>query len=176
MIVVEVIDSNHLKVLHYTSLEGDSCAAHESASIREDNIDTSMIKPDDICLINHDDTKTKVYSGQEAVERARSRLGEKNYHIFKNNCECYCNWVKTDKSESPQAKTVVTAGVVTGAVAAVGAVATVAAVALKVITTTKDSSKSIGEEPSKPTDDDKEKSSDNLDDKEKLSDDPDDKE
>ncbi len=36
------------------------------------------------------------------VERARSRLGERNYHILTNNCEHFCAWVLRDENRSSQ--------------------------------------------------------------------------
>lgn len=45
-----------------------------------------------------------LYSPEETVERAESRLGEKNYNIATNNCEHFAVWCKTGKSESTQVK------------------------------------------------------------------------
>lgn len=38
------------------------------------------------------------------IERAESRLGEREYDLFFNNCEHFANWCKTGKSESYQLK------------------------------------------------------------------------
>jgi hypothetical protein len=43
-----------------------------------------------------------VYSLQEIVRRARSRLGEDEYHVLKNNCEHFCNWCISGRSCSKQ--------------------------------------------------------------------------
>lgn len=43
-----------------------------------------------------------LYSLQEIVRRARSRLGENKYHVLKNNCEHFCNWCITGRSRSIQ--------------------------------------------------------------------------
>lgn len=40
--------------------------------------------------------------GAEIVRRARSRLGERNYSLLKNNCEHLCNWCQTGESRSAQ--------------------------------------------------------------------------
>ncbi len=36
------------------------------------------------------------------VSRARSRVGEKDYHLFDNNCEHFATWCKTGKHHSRQ--------------------------------------------------------------------------
>jgi hypothetical protein len=42
------------------------------------------------------------YSGQEAVRRARSRLGENRYRLLTNNCEHFCSWCVYGESFSEQ--------------------------------------------------------------------------
>ncbi|ESK41255.1 hypothetical protein P256_00244 [Acinetobacter nectaris CIP 110549] len=44
----------------------------------------------------------KIYSPKEVVERARSRLGEKNYSLLTNNCEHFAVWCKTGVKGSKQ--------------------------------------------------------------------------
>jgi hypothetical protein len=44
-----------------------------------------------------------------AVERARSRLGERSYRILTNNCEHFCAWVLRDESHSSQVERLCTA-------------------------------------------------------------------
>lgn len=50
------------------------------------------------------DTKEKyhVYSPEETVQRAKSRLGEKDYFLLTNNCEYFALWCKTGVHESHQ--------------------------------------------------------------------------
>lgn len=43
-----------------------------------------------------------LYSPEETVARARSRLGETSYNFFTNNCEHFVIWCKTGVSESLQ--------------------------------------------------------------------------
>jgi len=40
--------------------------------------------------------------GAEIVHRARSRLGERAYNLFRNNCEHFCNWCQFGTSTSAQ--------------------------------------------------------------------------
>ena len=42
------------------------------------------------------------YFGEQAVRRARSRLGENRYRLLTNNCEHFCVWCLYDESRSVQ--------------------------------------------------------------------------
>ena len=42
------------------------------------------------------------YAGDEAVRRARSRLGENRYRLLTNNCEHFCAWCLLGESRSEQ--------------------------------------------------------------------------
>lgn len=42
------------------------------------------------------------FAGQQAVERARSRLGENAYRLLTNNCEHFCSWCLSGESRSEQ--------------------------------------------------------------------------
>ena len=61
-------------------------------------------------FMNH--SKSKVYVRNyrtcfipdAVVQRAESRLGEKNYNLLFNNCEHFATWCKTGVSESRQVK------------------------------------------------------------------------
>jgi hypothetical protein len=48
------------------------------------------------------DINQKVYSDEETVERAKSRLGEKKYDLALNNCEHFAMWCKTGDKVSHQ--------------------------------------------------------------------------
>lgn len=43
------------------------------------------------------------YTGEEAVRRAKLRLGEDRYDLHANNCEHFCTWVVTGNSHGAQA-------------------------------------------------------------------------
>ena len=43
-----------------------------------------------------------LYSGEETVERARSRLGQGGYNLALNNCEHFAVWCKTGVRDSSQ--------------------------------------------------------------------------
>lgn len=42
------------------------------------------------------------YLAQEIVQRARSRLGERDYRLLSNNCEHFCNWCISGQHRSEQ--------------------------------------------------------------------------
>jgi Lecithin retinol acyltransferase len=46
--------------------------------------------------------KTRTYSREESVERARARIGEDLYHPVFNNCEHFVTWCITGKPRSTQ--------------------------------------------------------------------------
>lgn len=47
-------------------------------------------------------TPSARYAGDEAVRRARSRLGENDYRLLTNNCEHFCAWCLIGESRSEQ--------------------------------------------------------------------------
>lgn len=48
-----------------------------------------------------------VFSPEETIERAKTRLGEKKYDLITNNCEHFAIWAKTGIKESKQVKDVI---------------------------------------------------------------------
>lgn len=42
------------------------------------------------------------FTAEEIVDRARSRLGEDDYHLLKNNCEHLCEWCLSGRERSYQ--------------------------------------------------------------------------
>ncbi len=51
----------------------------------------------------------KLFSAEETIARAKSRLGEKKYDVLKNNCEHFVVWCKTGIMESQQANNLIDA-------------------------------------------------------------------
>ena len=58
-------------------------------------------------MMNHPDYH--LYTPEETIERAKSRLGEKNYSLEGNNCEHFAFWCKTGISDSHQVNKVMNA-------------------------------------------------------------------
>lgn len=51
--------------------------------------------------------KYSIYSPEETLQRAYSRIGETKYSLIKNNCEHFAMWCKTGVSESTQVKQII---------------------------------------------------------------------
>lgn len=45
----------------------------------------------------HIKNSPKTYSNAEIIVRARSRVGENNYNVFKNNCEHFARWCRSGR-------------------------------------------------------------------------------
>lgn len=58
------------------------------------------------CKLSLKKKNFKLYSPEETVERALSRVGEDKYHLLLNNCEHFAIWCKTGVSESYQVRRV----------------------------------------------------------------------
>ena len=121
MLVVEVVSDDQLRVIHYTGAEeleeavdGTASSASSSAvsssfsfgsagqmngEVKEELL---PIKPNDIQLLKYRNSPTSMYCAIDAIDRARTRLGEKRYSVIRNNCEHFVNWAKTGSAESHQ--------------------------------------------------------------------------
>ena len=127
MLVVEVIDSSHLIVIHYnggeegflTELFKDSRLSHGRVKeeVKEINLNEQTIQ-----LLQYGEG-VALYTGMDAVDRARTKLKEEKYNILWNNCESFVNWAITDKNQTNQGdRATVGVGIALG-VAAVGVAA-----------------------------------------------------
>jgi hypothetical protein len=52
------------------------------------------------------DSRTPAFDGATVVARARSRLGERRYHVLRNNCEHFCEWCLRGENRSAQVESV----------------------------------------------------------------------
>ncbi len=50
-------------------------------------------------IVDHPES---IYSAEEIVRRARSRVGEQAYRLLTNNCEHFCNWCVSGLNRSVQ--------------------------------------------------------------------------
>jgi len=99
------------KVIHYAAENGDF---GRDASVRETSLEkfTRGWKYNIVQFAGH-----QPFSGEETINRARSRIGEKSYNLLFNNCEHFALWCKTGKSKSAQVETAFATTAVLGAVA-----------------------------------------------------------
>ncbi len=123
----DVIGVSRLFYEHYGIYAGNDTVIHYSATKEDENI---MIRKTNMKGFLHDSTtlfildceykwphkslpikyrevpdyikKIKVYSPEETVKRAESRLGENQYSLLFNNCEHFAVWCKTGISKSYQ--------------------------------------------------------------------------
>jgi hypothetical protein len=107
MLLEEVGDATHLKVIHYT---GDSRSArnknvgrfpfHDKAEVRREMVECD---PKKYCVyVVKYDKSEKLFSNR--IERALNRIGEQEYSLFYNNCESFVNEVSVGKCSSIQAE------------------------------------------------------------------------
>ncbi|KAA0089618.1 hypothetical protein CIW54_06250 [Paraburkholderia sp. T12-10] len=54
-------------------------------------------------VVVSDETNAR-YVGREAVQRARSRIGENRYRLLTNNCEHFCTWCLDGVGRSEQVR------------------------------------------------------------------------
>jgi hypothetical protein len=85
------------KVIHFAPLEGQEISS-ENGRIHE----TTLEKFLNGRALQIDKNIEKIYSENEIIQRARSRLGEKGYDLFTNNCEHFARWCVTGEHISYQ--------------------------------------------------------------------------
>ena len=94
MLVVEVVSKTCIQVIHYRT------ADHGKAVVCEEEI-TLDPSSETVEVITYSG-KTDTYSAAKAISRARSKVGEEEYHLFNNNCESMVNWALTGEAISKQ--------------------------------------------------------------------------
>ena len=118
MLVVEVIDAKRcvIQFIHCTTRTSYKKALLSGTSIVMEEEIPILEKIERVQYKDH----VRVCSPQNAIEQARSRLGEQKYSVFSNNCESFVNWALTSQDVTDQGTeaAVVTAVVGMGVVAA----------------------------------------------------------
>jgi hypothetical protein len=84
-------------VIHFAPLEGQEIS-FENGIIHE----TTLEKFCNGRALRIDVNIKNKYSENEIIQRARSRLNEKGYDLFSNNCEHFANWCVTNEHKSYQ--------------------------------------------------------------------------
>lgn len=93
------------QVIHFAGEPGDSELLDDSAMVR--TVSLSDFKQDSEYRIIAFPKESSIscyhlYSAEETVERAKSRLGERGYGPWGNNCEHFAYWCKTGVKRSKQ--------------------------------------------------------------------------
>jgi Lecithin retinol acyltransferase len=82
------------RVVHYSGLSGFwQCGPVEEVPLAR------FAAGHRVHIVDHD---RPLYSAQEIVRRARSRIGENDYRLLTNNCEHFCNWCLYGVNRSEQ--------------------------------------------------------------------------
>jgi hypothetical protein len=91
-------------VIHFAAEKGDF---GRSIAVQKTSLKRFCKKsPCHVCRLHESFARGRqVFSPEETLERAKSRLGETGYNLFSNNCEHFVLWCKTGYGESEQAET-----------------------------------------------------------------------
>lgn len=111
------IVSERIGYAHHGIDCGDGTVIHYSGAAREKRDALVRRTPLDdfargaaVTLVQHEEADDP----ETVVGRAESRLGERRYNLFKNNCEHFAVWCKTGRSRSGQVTRTVRAALGTG--------------------------------------------------------------
>ena len=80
------------------SCQSGSCCCPAIAKVERTPLTECRLKNGDVYVLKHDNC----LDPEEVVRNARSRLKERKYWPFTNNCEHFAMWCKTGKSSSDQ--------------------------------------------------------------------------
>lgn len=88
-------------VIHYSGF----AKAFDKGEIEITTLDEFRGDSKCIYVVDYPDSE-KIYGKFEIIDRAFSKLGENEYHLFSNNCEHFACWCITGKSNSAQVEKV----------------------------------------------------------------------
>jgi hypothetical protein len=84
----------HDRVVHYSGFSGYwQCGPVEEVSL------SRFSAGREVRIVDHPGS---LFSPEQIVRRARSRIGENDYRVLTNNCEHFCNWCLCGVSRSAQ--------------------------------------------------------------------------
>ena len=90
---------------HHGIYVGDRRVVHYAGRVRYPQgliEEVSLTEFIDGCPLSVGHSPDNSVCGELIVRRARSRLGERRYDIFRNNCEHFCNWCRAGEQRSEQ--------------------------------------------------------------------------
>ena len=85
------------KVIHYTDDNGRK--SDFKGRIQETSLEIFLNGAKSYSVVEFTGS---VYSPEETVRRARSKIGQEDYNFFSHNCEHFAFWCKTGIEESSQ--------------------------------------------------------------------------
>lgn len=88
-------------VIHYSGFS----KAFNKGAIEITTLDEFRGDSKSVYVVDYPDSE-KIYGKFEIIDRAFSKLGENEYHLFSNNCEHFACWCITGKSNSAQVEKV----------------------------------------------------------------------
>ena len=95
-----------------------SSTTHQSAVIKKEKY-SDFYKEGNEAYVERDDER-KPLPTKEIVGRAKSRINERGYNLFTNNCEHFARWCRYGKEESKQANALIFFLIIAAAAAAIG--------------------------------------------------------
>ena len=99
LLVVKAISDEEVHVIHYADGDEGPRFRFEWPPTRPDmgliTEEVCRINPAKVTVLTFKDLPETLYPPEEAFERARTRLGEKRWELFTNNCEHLVNWALT---------------------------------------------------------------------------------
>lgn len=99
----------HQQVIHYQGLFG----GHDANLVMQSSL-REFSQGNAIRVQAH---PARRFSGKKSVERAHSRLGEREYNLLLNNCEHFVMWCIEGESASPQVRQAVVSATTVSATA-----------------------------------------------------------
>ena len=89
-------------VIHYTGMDGVKTLTN--AQILRTDIQTFISNPQrELHYVTYQPTQ-QIYSVNEIVRRAESRIGERGYNLLNHNCENFARWCVIGRSQSYQSQ------------------------------------------------------------------------
>jgi hypothetical protein len=117
----DILKVNRGLYKHFGIYAGNSKVIHYAASNRDFGLDANVHETSlknfecgETAQVVHllgNDKSIKIYSPEETVKRAQSRIGEKRYNLLFNNCEHFALWCKTGITKSKQVETAVSSAI-----------------------------------------------------------------
>ena len=106
LLVVKAVSDEKVHVIHYGGGDEGPRIRFKWPPTRPDMgmivEEECGINPGKVTVLTFKDPPATLYSPEEAFERARTRLGERRWELFTNNCEHLVNWAFTGVACSSQ--------------------------------------------------------------------------